>query len=156
MPTVSDAPTPARVLSRRQETHDTWTIELEPGAAYAPGQFAMLYAFGAGEAPISVSRIGARNLHTIRTVGSVTAALCEAEVIGVRGPYGNAWPLAQAAGRDVMVIAGGIGLAPLRPVIDALLDDPDRYGRVSVLYGARSPSELLYTEELERWGSRLN
>src|SRR5689334_8606344 len=134
-----------RVRSRHQETHDTWTIEVASGGDYAPGQFAMLYAFGVGEAPISVSRIGERNLHTIRAVGAVTEALCAAESVGVRGPFGNAWPLAEATGREVLVIAGGIGLAPLRPVIDALLAAGEH---VRVLYGGRAPAELLYTDEL--------
>jgi len=149
-------PTPLAVLSRRRETHDTWTIELESGTGYAPGQFAMLYAFGAGEAPISISRVGERNAHTIRAVGAVTEALCAADVVGVRGPYGNAWPLDQAAGRDVVVVAGGIGLAPLRPVLDALLAERERYGRISLLYGGRNPAELLYTDELERWGREID
>ena len=149
-------PVPVRVLSRQQETHDTWTIEIEPGGAYAPGQFAMLYAFGAGEAPISISRIGARNAHTIRAVGAVTRALCRADVVGVRGPYGNAWPLEAAEGRDVVVVAGGIGLAPLRPVIDALLARRERFGTVTLLYGGRSPAELLYTGELEHWSRALD
>jgi NAD(P)H-flavin reductase len=150
------APVPLRVLSRRRETHDTWTIELAAAAPYAPGQFAMLYAFGAGEAPISVSRVGARSAHTIRAVGPVTEALCAAEVVGVRGPYGNAWPLELAAGRDVVVVAGGIGLAPLRPVIDALLAGRERYGAVTLLYGGRTPAELLYTDELKAWGLQLD
>jgi len=149
-------PTPVRVLSRCRETHDTWTLELEPGPAYAPGQFAMLYAFGAGEAPISVSRTGPHNLHTIRSVGAVTAALCVADTIGVRGPLGNAWPLAEASGRDLVIVAGGIGLAPLRPVIDSVLANRERYGSVSVLYGGRSPAELLYTDELRRWGAEVD
>ncbi len=149
-------PSPVRVAARRQETHDTWTIELASGADFEPGQFAMLYAFGAGEAPISVSRIGTRNAHTIRAVGAVTSALCAAEVVGVRGPYGNAWPLEAAQGHDVVVVAGGIGMAPLRPVVDALLAERARYGAVSVLYGGRSPSELLYVDELRDWGHMLN
>jgi NAD(P)H-flavin reductase len=149
-------PVPRRVVSRRQETHDTWTIELESGGGYAPGQFAMLYAFGVGEAPISLSHIGERNAHTIRGVGAVTSALCAADVVGVRGPYGNAWPLEAAAGRDVVVVAGGIGLAPLRPVVHALLAGRERYGAVSLLYGGREPAELLYTDELERWGRDLD
>ena len=149
-------PTPVRVLSRRQETHDTWTIELDCGRGFAPGQFAMLYAFGAGEAAISVSRTGERLAHTIRTVGAVSAALCNADVVGVRGPFGNAWPLDQADRRDVVVVAGGVGLAPLRPVVHALLAEPERYGAVSVLYGGRSPAELLYLDELERWGRHVD
>jgi len=160
MATIADGralvPVPVRVLSRRQETHDTWTIEVESDGGYAPGQFAMLYAFGGGEAPISVSRVGERNAHTIRAVGAVTEALCSADVVAVRGPYGNHWPLDAAAGRDVVVVAGGIGLAPLRPVIDALLAQRKRYGAISLLYGGRTPAELLYTDELDRWGHELD
>jgi NAD(P)H-flavin reductase len=150
-------PAPFRVAERRQETHDTWTLRLEPAngagaAAFAPGQFAMLYAFGAGEAPISISRVDGDGLvHTIRAVGAVTEALCSADVVGVRGPFGSVWPVAQAEGRDVLLIAGGIGLAPLRPVVDALLAERARYGEVSILYGGRAPRELLYLDELERW-----
>jgi NAD(P)H-flavin reductase len=150
------------VTARRQETADSWTVRLEPcdGGTpnpFAPGQFAMLYAFGAGEVPISVSAIpagGATLVHTIRAVGAVTRALCatrEGEVVGVRGPFGHGWPLAEAAGRDVVVVAGGLGLAPLRPVVHGLIAGRERYGRVSVLYGGRSPAELLYAGELEAW-----
>ena len=112
-------PAPVRVAERRRETHDTWTLRLDGGPELAPGQFSMLYAFGAGEAPISVSAAGDGTEHTIRTVGAVTRALCEAESIGVRGPYGNTWPIEETAGRQVMIVAGGIGLAPLRPVVRA-------------------------------------
>ena len=117
--------------------------------AFAPGQFAMLYAFGAGEAPISVSAADGGVEHTVRAVGAVTRALCRADAIGVRGPYGNAWPVAELAGRDVVVVAGGIGLALLRPVIRALGE------RARVLYGARGPAELLYTDELRDWDARV-
>jgi NAD(P)H-flavin reductase len=145
------APQPVSVLSRRRETHDTWTLRLPPGAPFAPGQFAMLYAFGAGEAPISVSGVYGGVEHTVRAVGAVTRALCRAETVGVRGPFGNSWPLDALDGREVVVVAGGIGLAPLRPVIRALA------GRtaVHVLYGARRPAELLYTQELEQWGAQV-
>jgi anaerobic sulfite reductase subunit B len=142
-------PTMVPVTARRRETHDTWTVRLEDAAAFAPGQFAMLYAFGAGEAPISVSAIDGGIEHTIRAVGPVTRALCAANQVGVRGPFGNAWPLDEVAGREIVVVAGGIGLAPLRPVIRSLRD------RVTVLYGARGPAELLYTDELERWGAQV-
>jgi NAD(P)H-flavin reductase len=111
----------------------------------------MLHAFGVGEAPISVSAIDADVEHTIRAVGPVTKALCAADTLGVRGPFGNAWPLDAAAGREILVVAGGIGLAPLRPVVRALA------GRapLRVLYGARGPAELLYTDELEGWGAQV-
>ena len=139
-------PAAVRVAERRRETHDTWTLRLDGGPALAPGQFSMLYAFGAGEAPISVSATGDGVEHTIRAVGAVTRALCEAETVGVRGPYGNTWP---APGGDAVIVAGGIGLAPLRPVIRALGD------RALVLYGARAPRELLYEAELASWGAQV-
>ncbi len=152
------APRPARVLSKLRETHDTWTLEVEDPEPFHPGQFAMLYAFGAGEAPISVSALGEGRAHTVRAVGAVTQALCavpEGGAIGVRGPFGNAWPLAAAEGRDVVLVAGGLGLAPLRPAIHALLAAPERFGAVTVLYGGRTPSELLFPAELEQWRERI-
>lgn len=147
-----------RVASKRAETHDTWTLALEPeGDAIdppAPGQFTMLYAFGTGEAPISVS--ASPLVHTVRAVGAVTRAICalpEGGSIGVRGPYGMAWPMHLAEGRDVVVVSGGIALAPVRLAIYELLRNRERYGRVSILYGGRSPHELLYVDEHERWRS---
>src|SRR4051812_30939813 len=107
MAAISDgrglAPVPVPVVARRRETHDTWTLRLAGARPLAPGQFAMLYAFGVGEAPISVSALDGAVEHTIRAVGSVTEALCAADTIGVRGPFGNAWPLDRAAGREVVV-----------------------------------------------------
>ena len=122
----------------------------------------MLYAFGVGEVPISVSgdpSNGGPLLHTVRAVGSVTEAICRCDPgdqLGVRGPYGSSWPVDEAAGGDVVIVAGGIGLAPLRPVVHHLLAHRERYGRVVVLYGGRSPEELLYTAELERWRGRFD
>lgn len=157
-------PEPFVVAAKRQETADTWTLELtgpgEHGMPFAPGQFTMLSAFGAGEVPISISgdpdRAGAL-VHTVREVGLATAAICRAapgEVLGVRGPFGRPWPVSEIEQRDVIVVAGGIGLAPLRPVILALLARRERYLRLLLLYGGRSPDQLLYTEELEEWSSR--
>ena len=155
-------PVPYRVARRRRETHDSWTLELEPAGGapvepFAPGQFAMLYAFGKGEVPISVSALPL--VHTIRAVGAVSAALCDARrghVLGVRGPFGTAWPVEAAEGADVVMLTGGLGLAPLRPVVHHVLAHRERYGRVVVLYGARSPGELLYTAELEHWRGRFD
>src|SRR5579883_3207868 len=138
-----------------RETADTITLELEdpnPPAPFAAGQFNMLYLFGAGEAAISISGAPERpNLlaHTIRGVGAVTMPLLRArrgDAIGVRGPYGSAWPLQEAArsGRDLLLLAGGIGLAPLRPVIYEVLRRRREFGRLIVLYGARTPQDLLY------------
>lgn len=156
-------PAPARVRSVRRETSDTWTLELDPPGgrlAFAPGQFTMLYAFGAGEAPISISGDPARPerlVHTIRAVGAVTRALCAArpgDVIGARGPFGNPWPVEAAQGRDLVLVAGGIGLAPLRPVLYAALARRGELGRLVLLVGSRSPELLLYRDELEAWGRR--
>ena len=158
-------PVAHRVVSRVQETADTWTLELEPlGDRVRPraGQFDMLYAFGVGEVPISTSgdHEGDGPLtHTIRAVGAVTRALCALEpdgVIGVRGPFGSEWPLAEAAGGDLVIVAGGIGLAPLRPAIRHALECRDDYGAVAVLVGARTPHDLLYVDELEAWRARLD
>jgi anaerobic sulfite reductase subunit B len=152
-------PRPFRVAARRQETHDTWTLELEPVAGRpleaAAGQFAMLYAFGAGEVPISVSGApGGPLMHTVRAVGAVTEAICGSTLgaaLGVRGPLGNHWPIAEAASGDVVVVAGGIGLAPLRPVVYHVLARRPEYRQVSLLYGSRTPADLLYADELDAW-----
>lgn len=156
------APAPFRIGERLRETSDTWTLELEPLAGapldVLPGQFTMLYAFGIGEVPISVSGDPAGPLvHTIRAVGAVTTAICDAGrdgIVGVRGPFGNAWPLEVATGGDVLVIAGGIGLAPLRPVVYEVLRRPESYRKLTILYGSRTPHDLLYRDELESWRSR--
>jgi anaerobic sulfite reductase subunit B len=157
------APRPFAVTRRRKETEDTWTLELEPGGgeplSVAPGQFTMLYAFGIGEVPISVSGdVEGPLVHTVRAVGAVSQAICGAKrgaVLGVRGPFGNAWPVEAALGGDAIVIAGGIGLAPLRPVVYELLRHRGELGEAVLLYGSRRPAELLYTRELERWRKRL-
>jgi len=159
-------PLPYRVVRRRRETVGVWTLELEPVQEeiqpIRPGQFTMLYAFGVGEAPISTSGRAAadgRLVHTIRAAGAVTRALCACrvgDVVGVRGPFGNTWPVAQAHGKDVVLVAGGIGLPPLRPVIYHLLGHREDYGNVVILYGGRSPVDLLYRAELEKWRARLD
>ena len=158
-------PSPFRVGERRQDTADTWTLTLEPlgdGFAVAPGQFVMVYMFGVGEVPISVSgppdSPGEPVVLTVRAVGAVTTAICNSEpgaIVGLRGPFGNSWPVESASGGDVLVVAGGIGLAPLRPVVLHALAHRSEYGAASVLYGARTPQDLLYTDELRRWGDEL-
>jgi NAD(P)H-flavin reductase len=156
-----------RIVSTRRETRDTFTMELAPANGhglppFAPGQFNMLYAFGVGEAPISISGAASEPgtfIHTIRTVGSVTHALRTlktGDAVGVRGPYGTCWPLELAAGGDVVVVAGGIGLAPLRSAVYDLLAHRGRYGRLVILYGTRTPADLLFRRELEKWRSRLD
>ncbi|MFD7664999.1 FAD/NAD(P)-binding protein [Streptomyces sp. NPDC059788] len=160
---VGGVPLPYRVVRRCSETADVATFKLRPvGAAlppFRPGQFAMLYAFGVGEIPVSVSGLPDGEpalVHTVRAVGAVSRALCALRVddtVGVRGPCGVGWDVEAAAGLDVLVIAGGIGLAPLRPLILEVLAEPGRYGRLNVLIGARTPSDLLYRLQTRAWGA---
>lgn len=153
-----------RVVSRRDDLPDTVTLTIAPrgGGCRTPtsGQFNMLWAFGVGEAPISVAGHDDGALtYTIRRVGAVTGALCSLAVgdeVGVRGPYGEGWDLGRATGRDVLVIAGGLGLAPVRPIITELFARRGEFGRAVLLVGARSPDQLLYRHELETWRSRLD
>jgi NAD(P)H-flavin reductase len=124
---------------------------------FFPGQFNMLYVPGVGEAAISIcsdpkepGTIG----HSVRFVGSVTRSigrLKTGDVVGVRGPFGTSWPMEELQGKDVFIACGGIGLPPLRPVIYSILHDREKYGKVNVLYGARTPDELMYTGEYDRW-----
>lgn len=158
--TAAMIPVPYRVLSRVVENADSVTLHLEPVdqvlPTALPGEFMMLYAFGVGEVAISTSGINADGTltHTIRSVGAVSAALCAAEpgtTLGVRGPFGTSWGLAEAAGRDLVIIAGGVGLAPLRPVVLGALAERDRYGRVVLIAGARGTRDFLYRAELADW-----
>jgi len=150
-----------RLVGRRQDTADTFTVLLEPNdgvpLVFIPGQFTMLSAFGVGEVPISVSgdaHVAGPLQHTVRDVGAVTHALARAsvgDVLGVRGPYGTGWEVGDARSLDVVFVAGGIGLAPLRPAVLEVLSHREDFGRVVLLYGARSPDELLFTDELRQW-----
>ncbi len=158
-------PTPMRIKRRMRDTPDTFTIVLDvpqPPFVLEAGQFNMLYAFGVGEVPISISGVsknGGELVHTIRDVGTVTHALSllrKDGVVGVRGPYGRGWPLEAARGKDVILAAGGIGLAPLRPAIRHVLDHREEYGRVVILYGARTPQDMLYLPEIQKWRGRLD
>jgi len=155
-------PSPAQIIHVREETPDTSTLWMEPTGPFRwrPGQFNMLSIPGVGDVPISISgQSGAAILHTIRTVGKVTEALTSLEqghLVGMRGPFGTSWPLRPARGRIVTVVAGGIGLAPLRGAIREMADNPRMYPSVRVLYGARTPGDILYPEELRRWSAHLH
>lgn len=149
-----------RVAGTHRETADVVTLRIEPDGAPvapgAPGQFHMLWAPGVGEVPISLSDGPAPDgtqWHTIRAVGAVTRALCAltpGAPLGVRGPFGRGWDLGATGGRDVVVIAGGIGLAPLRPAIRALARHTGP-GRVALLVGARTPGDLCFPADLRAW-----
>lgn len=160
-------PVPMHIAKRTQELTDIFTLELTSANggkpfSFRPGQFNMLYAFGVGEVPVSISGDPAtpgKLVHTIRSVGAVTAALSnlkKGDEVGVRGPFGSSWPVAEAEGSDVVIVAGGIGLAPLRPLIEHILANRNKYGRFVVLYGARSPAEVLYLKQLQAWRGRLD
>lgn len=157
-----------RLRDVNRETPDTFTFHLGPEEdsmrfAFFPGQFNMLYAFGVGEVPISICGdplIQDTVTHTIRVVGAVTKAMNKlqpGDPVGVRGPFGRGWPMSETAGRDVVLIAGGIGLAPLRSVIYEMLNRRNQISRLVVLYGTRTAEDILYREELNEWSddSRL-
>lgn len=160
-------PDSCKIRRVRRDTADTFTMELQPANRkgefpFQPGQFNMLYAFGVGEVPISISGDPAKPetiVHTTREVGAVTRALCKlkpSDCLGVRGPFGVGWPVSEARGADVVIVAGGIGLAPLRPAIYHVLANRSLYGRVAVLYGTRTPADILFPRELEQWRARFD
>jgi NAD(P)H-flavin reductase len=163
-PRASMVPEPFEVVDRRQVTADTWTLELAARSgtpfAFDPGQFTMISAGGTGEVPISICGDPDRPerlVHTVRAVGLATEAICATlpgKVLGVRGPFGSAWPVKQLEGADVVVAVGGIGLPPLRPAILRMLEHRERYGRLVLLYGGRSPDQLLNQDELDDWAKR--
>lgn len=160
-------PAPFRVERVRKELSDTFTLELVPAErrrefSFLPGQFNMLYVFGVGEVPISISGDPAKTetvVHTTRAVGAVTRAMWKlgvGQTIGIRGPFGTAWPVKEAEGSDVVILTGGIGLAPLRPAIYQILANRQAYGNVCIMYGARTPEDILYRKELETWRGQFD
>lgn len=166
--TLSDPMVPRRYRVARAwpELPDVMSMELEPvdGApvAFEPGQFNMLYAFGVGEIPVSISGDPAKPetlVHTTRNVGAVSraiTALQAGDMIGLRGPFGTAWPVARETGRHIVFVAGGLGLAPLRPAIYHVLANRADYAGMTLIYGARSPGDLLFIDEVRIWKSRLD
>jgi NAD(P)H-flavin reductase len=160
-------PQPFRIERVRRELPDTFSWSLAPeegteGFHFLPGQFNMLYQFGVGEVPVSISGDAgdpSSLIHTIRAVGTVTDAMAKlkkGDVVGLRGPFGTPWPMEKANGQDVVVVTGGIGLAPLRPAIYHLLANRHKYGKIVILFGARTPKDMLYRRELEKWRSRFD
>lgn len=146
------------------ESADTVTINIEPCTgpmpAVRPGQFNMAYVFGVGEIPVSFSSISSTSHgHTIRNVGSVSAALCKLEPgskIGIRGPFGSCWDQSLCENRDVVIVAGGLGIAPLKPLIEALANSSHSSDRIHVLYGARDPGNILFRRHIDQWKTQLN
>ena len=157
----------AKVVKTQVDTYDTFTVTLIPQNGvdtfpFAAGQFNMMYVFGVGEVPISISGDPAKPkklIHTVRKVGAVTQALSRiklGESVGIRGPFGTSWPVEEAKNKDVIIVTGGIGLAPLRPAIYHLLQHRNQYHKIILLYGARTPADLLYLEEVKQWRSRFD
>jgi NAD(P)H-flavin reductase len=155
-----------RIRDIKHESPGVTTYELafeDPAVAssyrFKPGQFNMLYLPGYGESAISISSDPARRdslLHTVRVAGNVTRVLSQrkqGDQIGLRGPFGTAWPMDECHGQDVVIASGGIGLAPLRPAIYHIIRNRDDFGRVFLLYGARTSQDLLYTYEYDAWRS---
>lgn len=155
-----------RIAEVTREAIDCVTLHVEPddpadAAECRPGQFNMLYALGAGEVPISLSGRDAahRLMHTVRAVGGVTrrlAALGPGSRLGLRGPFGVPWDVERHEGADLVIVAGGLGIAPLRPLIADVLEKRERFGRVAVLYGTRQPASILFRDDLRRWRGRFD
>lgn len=151
-----------RIQEYRRERGSAFSITLSAvnsfeEFSFQPGQFNMLYVFGHGEVPISITGNPEEKqniAHTVKIVGSVTyamSALQRGDMLGVRGPFGSAWPLRAAKGKDVLLAAGGLGLAPFKPLLYHILMNRQEYGKVVLYYGAKTPQDILYSEELKQW-----
>jgi NAD(P)H-flavin reductase len=159
---------PRRVIVEQNipETHDIFSLrvsqEEQDEFLYKPGQFNMLSIPGVGEAPFSFSLLDSHQkefVHTIRQAGNIVGALkrlTSGDRLDVRGPLGNGWPLEKARGRNVIIMAGGIGMAPLRPVVHHILYHKKNFKKVYLLYGAKTPSDLLYQDELQSWAQDIS
>ena len=162
------SPNSAIIKEIKTETSDTNTYflqfsdkKLQRDFSVTPGQFMMISLFGLGESAISVSDIDNNGAvtTTIRSVGNVTSSILrlkKGDYIGMRGPYGNGWPLDNAKGKDVLIVAGGMGIAPLRGVITHIKNNRRDYGHLEILYGARTPDDMIFKYEFEKWGKIKN
>ena len=151
------------IRSKRWESADTATLGISISdrsvLSYAPGQFNMLYVHGVGEIPISISGLNRTRqcyLHTVRGVGSVSDAILglkRGDQIGIRGPYGNHWPLDKSIGGNLLIVAGGLGIAPLRPAIQWCVRNRERFSELQIIYGARTPKDLILCRDWDAWFS---
>jgi NAD(P)H-flavin reductase len=157
-------PLEAEILDRRQESPTIFSFSLrltDPAAErtyrFSPGQFNMLYLYGCGEIPISIVSDPDRPerlVHTLRDVGAVShgfSRLRPGERIGLRGPYGNGWPLDLARAHDIMLVTGGLGCAPVISVINYILRRRQEYGRVIILQGVKHSDDLIWREQYDEW-----
>lgn len=148
-------PSVAQILEVRDETPDTKTFRIGAELPFKPGQFVELSVFGYGEAPISISGGDDEAIElSIRAVGNVTKKMHrmkEGDYVGIRGPFGNGWPIEKAEGKNILIIAGGIGLAPLKPVVEYVCKHRECFKDATLLYGARRPSLMLFKYKFEEW-----
>ncbi|MEO1765808.1 FAD/NAD(P)-binding protein [Thiobacter aerophilum] len=162
-------PQPARILKRRQESDTVFTLRLRfedvglrARYRFAPGQFNMVYLLGVGEVPISIvsdPELDGVFDHTIRCVGRVTeglASLHEGECVGIRGPYGRGWPLSEAQGRDLLVITGGLGCAPVVSVIHYAIRHRRRFGKLTIIQGVKHSDDMIYRDQYQAWSQVPN
>ena len=160
-------PTPSRIIDVKDHTEieKVFKIELPSGFSlnHRPGQFVQVSVLGVGEAPISISSSPSRSNGTfelcVRRVGSVTNAMHNMKpgaMVGIRGPFGRGFPVERFRGKDILFVPGGLGLAPLRSLINEVLDERGKYGRVIILYGTKSPADILFADEIEEWKHRTD
>ncbi|MEW6324868.1 MAG: FAD/NAD(P)-binding protein [Nitrospirota bacterium] len=158
------APAVTEVVEKRRETRHIWTLRLRfrdeslhRAYRFQPGQFNMVYGFGLGEVPISIVSDPADDElldHTIRAVGAVTDGLCrlpKGAAVGLRGPFGSWWPMDEARGKDVVIVTGGLGCAPVVSAINYIMTRRDAYGAVKIFHGVKTPKDLLYRERFRAW-----
>ena len=157
-------PVPYTIVDKHLENDKLLTFTLEPQGETSikpiqSGQFNMLYVFGVGEIPISVSSMLSPHptlVHTIQDVGPVSKAinsLKKGDTLGVRGPFGTVWPVEKAEKKDVVIMAGGVGLCPLRPVIESIIDKREQFSDVNILYGTRDPDNIIFHHDIISWQS---
>ncbi len=152
----------ARIVNIIEENENTkrFLLETEDFPPFKAGQFNMIYVYGQGEVPISISSIRSDLIeHTVRLVGEVTEDLFklkEGDYVGLRGPYGSPFPIERCKGKDIVLVAGGLGLADIKPVVEFILESRGDYGEVHLLIGAKNPTSMLYKNEYEKWKKGIN
>lgn len=154
-------PEKAEILNVKKENEDirTFRIRLKKGKAlhFKPGQFVEVSVLGVGEAPISMCSCPSEKRFfelSVRKAGNVTSALFDLNkggTVGIRGPFGNGFPIEKIEGKDVVVVAGGVGFPPLNSVIECLTERREKHGKISLLYGARTPEDLIFTDRINKW-----
>ncbi len=159
-------PREAVITERIQDSQDTFTMRLSVSGvdrfSFLPGQFNMLYLYGVGEVPISIVPDGDSHNsfdHTIRVVGRVTNGLGELQPgarVGIRGPFGRSWPIDMAKGRDLLLVTGGLGNAPLVGVMEHLVKQRDEFGHVDLLHGVKQDAELIWHDRYQKWATLPN